>query len=97
MKAIPEKTTMSLVPKRPRAMAIGCTRSLKYGDDFTVSNRTLTPVAEVDAPIVFVGYGVTAPEFGWNDYAGVDVKGKVILCIVGDPPSMIRSFLAGRR
>ena len=49
----------------------------------------------MDAPIVFVGYGATAPEFGWNDYAGVDVKGKVILCIVGDPPSDDPKFFGG--
>jgi Zn-dependent M28 family amino/carboxypeptidase len=98
MKAIPEKTTMSLVPKRPEGqMSIGLfSIDLKYGDDFTVSNRTLTPVAEIDAPIVFVGYGITAPEFGWDDYAGVDVKGKVVLVIVGDPPSDDPKFFGGR-
>ena len=98
MKAIPEKTTMSLVPKRPEGkMSIGLfSIDLKYGDDFTVSNRTLTPVAEIDAPIVFVGYGITAPEFGWDDYAGVDVKGKVVLCIVGDPPSDDPKFFGGK-
>ena len=98
MKAIPEKTTMSLVPKRPEGqMSIGLfSIDLKYGDDFTVSNRTLTPVAEIDAPIVFVGFGITAPEFGWDDYAGVDVKGKVVLCIVGDPPSDDPKFFGGK-
>jgi len=98
MKAIPEKTTMSLVPKRPEGqMSIGLfSIDLKYGDDFTVSNRTLTPVAEIDAPIVFVGYGITAPEFGWDDYAGVDVKGKVVLVIVGDPPSDDPKFFGGK-
>lgn len=69
---------------------------LKFGDDYTVSNQTLTPVANIDAPIVFVGYGVTAPEFNWNDYAGVDVKGKVILCVVGDPPSDDPKFFGGK-
>jgi Zn-dependent M28 family amino/carboxypeptidase len=43
-----------------------------------------------------VGYGATAPEFNWDDYAGVDVKGKVILCIVGDPPSDDPKFFAGK-
>ena len=68
---------------------------LKFGDDFTVSNQTLTPVVNIDAPIVWVGYGATAPEYQWNDYAGVDVKGKVILCIVGDPPSHDPKFFMG--
>ena len=98
MKAIPEKTTMSLVPRRPEGqMSIGLfSIDLKYGDDFTVSNRTLTPVVDIDAPIVFVGFGITAPEFGWDDYAGVDVKGKVVLVIVGDPPSDDPKFFGGK-
>ena len=54
------------------------------------------PGVDIDAPIVFVGYGVTAPEFGWDDYAGIDVKGKVILCIVGDPPSNDPAFFGGK-
>ena len=90
MNAIPEKTTMSIIPpKRPDGQ-IGImlySYDLKYGDDYTVSNRTLTPTVDIDAPIVFVGYGIDAPDFHWNDYANIDVKGKVILCIVGDPPS----------
>jgi Zn-dependent M28 family amino/carboxypeptidase len=98
MNAIPAKTTMSLVPpKRPDGQ-IGImlySYDLKYGDDYTVSNRTLTPTVDIDAPIVFVGYGVTAPEFNWNDYANIDVKGKVILCIVGDPPSTDPNFFSG--
>jgi Zn-dependent M28 family amino/carboxypeptidase len=69
---------------------------LNYGDDYTVTNQTLTPSVDVEAPIVFVGYGVTAPEFGWDDYAGVDVKGKVVLCIVGDPPSDDAKFFGGK-
>src|SRR5580698_2412201 len=97
-KAIPEKTTMSIIPpKRPDGQ-IGImlySYDLKYGDDYTVSNRTLTPVVDIDAPIVFVGYGITAPEFNWNDYANIDVKGKVILCIVGDPPSTDPNFFGG--
>ncbi len=37
------------------------------------------------SPLVFVGYGVVAPEYGWNDYAGVDVKGKTVVILVNDP------------
>ena len=61
MNAIPSKTTFSLVPKKPEGPSIDLHPiDLKYGDDYTVSNRTLTPVVDVDAPIVFVGYGITA-------------------------------------
>ncbi len=90
MKAVPEQTSFVLQP------AAGAPLKLSYGDDYTVSNQSLTPTAAFDAPIVFVGYGITAPEFGWNDYAGVDVKGKVVLCIVGDPPSDDPSFFGGK-
>jgi Zn-dependent M28 family amino/carboxypeptidase len=97
MKVIPDKTSFSLVPKKGEGMSIDLySIDLTYGDDYTVTNQTLTPDVTIDAPIVFVGYGVTAPEFGWNDYAGVDVKGKVILCIVGDPPSDDPKFFGGK-
>jgi Zn-dependent M28 family amino/carboxypeptidase len=96
MHAIADKTTMSLVPKKPEGIGITLYAfDLKYGDDYTVSNQTLTPTVDIDAPIVFVGYGITAPEFNWNDYANIDVKGKVILCIVGDPPSTDPAFFGG--
>ena len=90
MTAKPAETTFSFAQKS------GAPIMVKFGDDFVVSNQNLTPVADIDAPIVFVGYGATAPEFGWNDYAGIDVKGKVILCIVGDPPSDDPAFFGGK-
>ncbi len=97
MKVIPGETTFSLLPKHAAGMGIELhSIDLKYADDYTVSNTTLTQSVDIDAPIVFVGYGVTAPEFGWDDYAGVDVKGKVILCIVGDPPSDDPKFFGGK-
>ncbi len=89
MKVVPEKTRVELAPAKGKA------ELLTFGDDYTVSNQTLTAETMVDAPIVFVGYGVDAPEYQWNDYAGVDVKGKVILCIVGDPPSDDPKFFGG--
>jgi Zn-dependent M28 family amino/carboxypeptidase len=90
MNAIAAKTNFALVPQKGKAI------DLTYGDDYTVSNRKLTPMVNIDVPIVFVGYGVTAPEFQWDDYAGIDVKGKVILCIVGDPPSDDPNFFGGK-
>ncbi|NYF78114.1 M28 family peptidase [Granulicella arctica] len=89
MNAIPSKTNLALVPKDGKNI------DLTYAEDYTVSNRTLTAQIDIDAPIVFVGYGVQAPEFQWDDFAGVDVKGKVILCIVGDPPSTDPKFFGG--
>ncbi len=92
VKALPAETSYEFVPLQGGGQPI----KLTYGDDYTVSNQQHEAVAAFDAPLVFVGYGVTAPEFGWDDYAGVDVKGKVIVCIVGDPPSDDPKFFAGR-
>ena len=93
VKVIPEKTRFQLVAMPGTN---GAAIDLKYGDDYTVSNQQHQPLAAFTAPIVFVGYGITAPEFGWDDYAGIDVKGKVVLCIVGDPPSDDPKFFGGR-
>ena len=101
MKADPAETSFTVTYGPGAAGAPGTDSArqplhLQFGQDFVVSNGTLTPRAAFNAPIVFVGYGITAPEFGWNDFAGVDVKGKVILCIVGDPPSEDPNFFGGR-
>ncbi|HEX7085051.1 MAG TPA: M28 family metallopeptidase [Vicinamibacterales bacterium] len=45
------------------------------------------PEVRVDAELVFVGFGISAPEQRWNDYAGVDVKGKIVVAMVNDPPA----------
>ena len=45
------------------------------------------PRIDINAPVVFVGYGIVAPEYKWNDYEGVDVKGKVVMVMVNDPPA----------
>ncbi len=59
---------------------------LKYGPEFVAATYRVTPRIEVkDSPVVFVGYGINAPEKGWNDYAGVDVKGKTVVILVNDP------------
>lgn len=55
--------------------------------DFIASSEHSVPEVTVkDSPVVFVGYGVVAPEYGWDDYKDVDVKGKTILILVNDPP-----------
>jgi Zn-dependent M28 family amino/carboxypeptidase len=65
----------------------GKTISLKYPDDFVANSRHRRPETKIEnSDIVFVGYGVVAPEYGWDDYKGVDVKGKTILMLVNDPP-----------
>jgi Zn-dependent M28 family amino/carboxypeptidase len=67
--------------------ARGKTIALKYPDDYIANSRHNRPETKVSgSDIVFVGYGVVAPEYGWDDYKGVDVKGKTILMLVNDPP-----------
>ena len=59
---------------------------LKFADDFVASSARLQNEIKVDnSDIVFVGYGVVAPEYGWDDYKGVDVHGKTILMLINDP------------
>ena len=59
---------------------------LKFADDYIAFTERVQPKVSIDAPIVFVGYGVVAPEYNWDDYKGVDVRGKVLLMLVNDPP-----------
>lgn len=68
---------------------------LKLFDDYVVSNHTLTENVRIDAPLVFVGYGIEAPEYQWDDYKGVDVRGKIALIIVNEPPSTDPKFFKG--
>ena len=68
-------------------LAVGSQRQvLAFGKDMVVGTRTGQPVVNLkDSPLVFVGYGVDAPEQAWNDYAGLDVKGKTVVMLVNDP------------
>jgi Zn-dependent M28 family amino/carboxypeptidase len=60
---------------------------LKYPDDFVASSARLQSEIKIDnSDVVFVGYGVVAPEYGWDDYKDVDVHGKTLLVLIGDPP-----------
>ena len=64
----------------------GKPRELKFGSDMVVGTRSGKPEVSIkDSELVFVGYGVDAPEQKWNDYAGVDVKGKTVVMFVNDP------------
>jgi Zn-dependent M28 family amino/carboxypeptidase len=85
-----DKTTFTFVP------ASGAPIELKYGEDYVTKDETGASSASIDAPIVFVGYGIDAPEYQWNDFAGVDVKGKILLAIVNEPPSSDEHFFQGK-
>jgi Zn-dependent M28 family amino/carboxypeptidase len=56
-------------------------------EDYRVtSSQPKTSITVADSPIVFVGYGIVAPEYKWDDYKGIDVKGKAVVMLPGDPP-----------
>ena len=86
---LPE-TRFTLVPKR------GETMNLKPLDEYVAYDQTQQPESEVDADIVFVGYGIEAPEYNWDDFKGTDVRGKVLMMLVNEPPSDDVRFFKGK-
>jgi Zn-dependent M28 family amino/carboxypeptidase len=84
------KTTFAFAP------ANGAPVDLAYATQIVSKDETGQPAADIDAPIVFVGYGIHAPEYNWDDYAGVDLRGKVALVIVNEPPSDDEKFFKGQ-
>ncbi|HEX8817489.1 MAG TPA: M28 family peptidase [Terriglobales bacterium] len=82
-------TKFSLVPASGPAM------DLKPLDQYVAYDQTQQPQSGVNAEIVYVGYGIDAPEYNWDDYKGVDVRGKVLLMLVNEPPSDDPKFFKG--
>lgn len=65
----------------------GAVQALKWKDDYVAwTKRYVESIDLADSTMVFVGYGVQAPEYSWDDYKGVDLKGKTMVVLVGDPP-----------
>jgi hypothetical protein len=62
------------------------TQDLQYGRDMVTWTKRLVPEVKLeDSELVFVGHGVVAPEYGWNDYAGIDMHGKTAVILINDP------------
>jgi Zn-dependent M28 family amino/carboxypeptidase len=72
------------------------TVSFKWLDDFVGVSELQQPTDQFDAEAVFVGHGIVAPEFHWDDFKGVDVKGKVLVLFTNEPPSTDPKFFGGR-
>jgi len=71
-----------------RASASGkATATLRYPDDVVMWAGSSATASAAKAPLVFVGYGASAPEFRWDDFKNVDVRGKILLILVNDPPA----------
>ena len=77
----PDKCSVSIVEN-------GTTSQLRWGDDFIMRGNPVRPDTSAEAPVVFVGYGVRTPDGKYDDYAGVDVKGKIVALFIGAPPSL---------
>jgi Zn-dependent M28 family amino/carboxypeptidase len=84
------QTTFSLVA------ANGSTMDLKPLDQYVAYDQTQQPQSDIDAEIAYVGYGIEAPEYNWDDYKGVDVRGKVLLMLVNEPSSDNPNFFKGK-
>jgi Zn-dependent M28 family amino/carboxypeptidase len=73
-------SALSIADKAGKAM------SFAYGSEYVIGSYRETPTTKIDmSDMVFVGHGIVAPEKGWNDYAGVEVKGKTVVVMVNDP------------
>jgi Zn-dependent M28 family amino/carboxypeptidase len=80
------QTTADIAATSAKIDIGGAERPLKFGDEMVLGTRTgQAEVALADSELVFVGYGVNAPENRWNDYAGIDVKGKTVVMLINDP------------
>jgi Zn-dependent M28 family amino/carboxypeptidase len=66
------------------------------GEDFSGMSHSQTEMEQFDAEAIFVGHGITAPEFAWDDYNGIDVKDKVVVLFTNEPPSTDPIFFAGK-
>jgi Zn-dependent M28 family amino/carboxypeptidase len=83
-------TTFGFVPTS------GAPVELKALDDYVTTDEQQKESVEIHAPIVFVGYGISAPEYQWDDYKGYDLKGKVALLFVNEPVSEDPNFFKGK-
>ena len=94
-----QKVPLAGITPAPRASftAGGKTIDLTFPTDYVSVSRRYVPQTTVkDSEVVFVGYGVVAPEFGWDDYKGVDVRGKTIVMLINDPPLPDEKMFRGK-
>ncbi len=86
---LPE-SQFTLAPKQGPAL------NLKLLEDYVAYDETQQPQSDLEAEIVYVGYGIDAPEYSWDDYKDADVHGKVLLMLVNEPPSDDPRFFKGK-
>jgi hypothetical protein len=90
------KTRMDPARSRLVLRGAGSEAVLEYGKEFLINGGPQSAAA-LEAPLVFAGYGITAPEFAYDDYKDLDVTGKVAVVLTGEPPSHDPAFFAGEK
>ncbi|HEY3054955.1 MAG TPA: M28 family peptidase [Thermoanaerobaculia bacterium] len=78
----PAKSSVSFT--KDAAAVVG---PLKYLDEFVGTDTSQQSASTIDSDVIFVGHGVVAPEYRWDDYKGIDVRGKMLIMLVDDPPA----------
>lgn len=69
---------------------------LRYADEWIGATQRQRPLEEIDAEAIFLGHGISAPEFRWDDYARTDVRGKIVVLFTNEPPSTDAKFFGGK-
>jgi Zn-dependent M28 family amino/carboxypeptidase len=78
----PDKSSVAFT--RDGANVLG---PLKFRDEYVGSDASQSPQSTLDSDVIFVGHGVVAPEYRWDDYKGIDARGKTLVMLVDDPPA----------
>ncbi|HEY7614111.1 MAG TPA: M20/M25/M40 family metallo-hydrolase [Gemmatimonadales bacterium] len=87
---------IALTPTPSLAVTAPSAMPLKWKDDYVLWSMRNDSSVRVRGDAVFVGYGIVAPEAGWNDYAGLDVKGKIVVALVNDPGLQDSTLFRGK-
>ncbi|RYY11768.1 MAG: DUF3078 domain-containing protein, partial [Chitinophagaceae bacterium] len=86
LQEVPMVNILATAAPSMQVKTAGSSFNLKAYDDYVIwTDKTDSSITLADAELVFAGFGVVAPEYNWNDYEGLDVKGKVVLVMVNDP------------
>jgi Zn-dependent M28 family amino/carboxypeptidase len=87
---------ISLTPTPKLAVVASAAAQLTWKDDYVLWSMRNDSSVSVRGEAVFVGYGIVAPELGWNDYAGLDAKGKIVVALVNDPGLQDSTLFRGK-
>jgi Zn-dependent M28 family amino/carboxypeptidase len=91
-------TGVQTIPAESQLSATGAGKTVAFhwSDDFVGVTQQQKPAVDFDADAVFVGHGIVAPDYKWDDFKGVDVHGKVVVLFTNEPPSDDPKFFGGR-